>query len=149
MTVLCCPGIGRRDFDKLDLFVEISTRVDFKNCDEFCMEIPFQVIDWKTAERVRHPGETGEAWWQTLSYGGLRVRIVEYSPGYLADHWCQKGHIVHCLEGGFTTELETGERLELKAGMSYIVSDGASSHRSITGTGVKLLIIDGDFLKSS
>jgi hypothetical protein len=72
---------------------------------------------------------------------------VEYSPGYLADHWCQKGHVVYCLEGSFTTELETGERFVLEAGMSYIVTDGASSHRSVTETGVRLLIIDGDFLK--
>lgn len=109
--------------------------------------IPFQVVDWRNVERVAHPGETGQAWWQTLLYDGLRVRIVEYSPGYLADHWCQKGHVVHCLEGQFTTELETGERFSLLPGMSYIVSDGASSHRSVTETGVKLLIIDGDFLK--
>jgi len=34
----------------------------------------------------------------------------------------------------------------LTKGMSYIVSDDMSSHRSITKKGVKLLIIDGDFL---
>jgi quercetin dioxygenase-like cupin family protein len=109
--------------------------------------IPFQVVDWQEVERVAYPGETGQAWWRTLSFDGLRVRVVEYSPGYLADHWCQKGHVVYCLEGSFTTELETGERFLLEQGMSYIVSDGASSHRSITETGVRLLIVDGDLLK--
>src|SRR5579859_6878024 len=109
--------------------------------------IPFQVVDWQEVERVAYPGETGQAWWRTLAFDGLRVRVVEYSPGYLADHWCQKGHVVYCLEGSFTTELETGERFALEKGMSYIVSDGASSHRSITESGVRLLIIDGDFLK--
>jgi hypothetical protein len=110
-------------------------------------DIFFQTIDWSKIEKSFHPGETGEAFWQTLQYPGLRIRIVEYSAGYLADHWCQKGHIVHCLEGEFESELETGEVFVLTAGMSYVVSDELSSHRSISKDGVKLLIIDGDFLK--
>ena len=110
--------------------------------------IPFQTVDWQTISKTIHPGTTGTAWWQTLQFEHLRVRIVEYSKGYLADHWCQKGHIVHCLEGEFTTEMETGEKFHLQEGMSYIVSDNLSSHRSVTENGVKLLIIDGDFLKS-
>jgi len=110
--------------------------------------IPFQVINWDEIEKTTHPGTTGSAWWQTLQFEGLRVRIVEYSKGYLADHWCRKGHIVHCLKGAFTTEMETGESFQLTEGMSYIVSDELSSHRSITENGVQLLIIDGDFLKS-
>jgi len=86
------------------------------------------------------------ALWQTLQLDGLRVRIVEYSKGYLADHWCKKGHIVHCLEGEFTSEMEDGDKVTLSKGMTYIVSDDLSSHRSSTQTGVKLLIIDGSFL---
>ncbi|TCC91998.1 hypothetical protein EZ428_09685 [Pedobacter frigiditerrae] len=110
-------------------------------------DIPFQSIDWSKIEKTEHQGETGISFWQTLQFDGLRVRLVEYSVGYLADHWCQKGHIVHCLEGNFVSELESGEVFTLKKGMSYIVSDDLSSHRSITENGVKLLIIDGDFLK--
>ncbi len=110
--------------------------------------IPFRVINWDDIEKKNHPGTTGMAFWQTLQFKGLRVRIVEYSQGYLADHWCQKGHIVHCLEGEFTTEMESGESFNLTKGMSYIVSDELSSHRSISKNGVKLLIVDGDFLKS-
>ena len=109
--------------------------------------IPFQVIDWSTIQKVKYPGQSGEAFWQTLNFAGLRVRIVEYSKGYLADHWCQKGHIVHCLEGEFITELADGTSFKLTAGMTYIVSDELSSHRSVTENVVKLLIIDGDFLK--
>ncbi|MFI5160330.1 MAG: DHCW motif cupin fold protein [Sphingobacteriales bacterium] len=109
--------------------------------------INFQTIDWSAIERSIHPGETGEAFWQTIQFPGLRIRIVEYSGGYLADHWCQKGHIVHCLEGEFESELETGEIFALAPGMTYVVSDNLSSHRSISKNGVKLLIIDGDFLK--
>jgi len=110
--------------------------------------ISFQTIDWKQIPKTTHSGTSGIAYWQTTQLDGLRVRIVEYSPGYLADHWCQKGHIVHCLEGTFTSEMENGECFVLNAGMTYIVSDDLSSHRSVTENGAKLLIIDGDFLGS-
>ena len=92
-------------------------------------------------------GETGVSSWQTIQFAGLRIRIVEYSSGYLADHWCQKGHIVHCLEGAFTSELQNGKAIHFSKGMSYVVSDELSSHRSVSTDGVKLLIVDGDFLK--
>lgn len=108
--------------------------------------IPFQVIDWNKLDHTEHPGETGSASWKTLQLNGLRIRIVTYSAGYLADHWCQKGHVVHCLEGEFITELSTGEKFTLQAGESYVVSDQLSSHRSFSEKGVKLLIVDGDFL---
>ncbi len=110
--------------------------------------IPFTTIDWTTIEKVEYKGETGTATWQTLQFGDLRIRIVEYLPGYLADHWCEKGHFVHVLEGDFTTELKTGEKTKLHKGESFVVSDNLSSHRSQTENGVKLLIVDGDFLKN-
>jgi len=109
--------------------------------------INFQAINWSAVGKSVHPGDSGEAFWQTLQFTGLRIRIVEYSAGYLANHWCQKGHIVHCLEGEFVSEMETGEAFTLTKGMTYIVSDDLSSHRSESKNGVKLLIIDGDFLK--
>ena len=109
--------------------------------------IPFQTVDWSKIPKTEHKGETGIAYWQTVQFEGLRIRLVEYSKGYLADHWCTKGHIVHCLEGEFTSELFGGEKSVLTKGMSYVVTDDLSSHRSSTETGVKLLIIDGDFLK--
>ncbi len=112
-------------------------------------KIPFQKIDWSSIEKVEYKGETGIALWQTTQFEGLRVRIVEYSKGYLADHWCKKGHIVHCLDGEFISELSSGEKIILKKGDTYVVSDELSSHRSITENGTKLLIIDGDFLKLS
>jgi quercetin dioxygenase-like cupin family protein len=109
--------------------------------------IPFQTIDWSHVEPVAYKGESGTAIWRTMMFGGLRVRIVEYSDGYLADHWCSKGHIVHCLEGEFVSELSTGEKIKLCEGESYVVSDNLSSHRSTAEKRVKLLIVDGDFLK--
>ncbi len=110
------------------------------------MKIPFQIINWASIIKTEHLGETGTSFWQTLNFEGLRLRMVEYSPGYLADHWCQKGHIVHCLEGSFISKLENGDDIELLAGQTYIVSDNMSSHRSYSASGVKLLIADGDFL---
>jgi len=111
-------------------------------------DIPFQKIDWSSIPKTEHKGETGTALWQTLEFPGLRLRIVEYSKGYIADHWCKKGHIVHCLEGEFVSELQNGEKFILTQGSSYIVSDNLSSHRSIANNGVKLMIIDGAFLNS-
>ena len=109
--------------------------------------IPFTNIDWNEIQKTEHRGNTGMAYWQTINLDGLRVRLVEYTEGYLADHWCEKGHIVHCLEGEFISEMADGMTFLLKKGMTYIVSDDLSVHRSKTGTGVKLLIIDGGFLK--
>jgi hypothetical protein len=113
----------------------------------FMKAIPFQIFDWAAIPKEEHKGKTGTSYWQTLLFEGLRIRVVEYSAGYIADHWCQKGHVVHCLEGDFSSELENGEIFFLKEGMSYVVSDKISSHRSVSRSGTKLLIIDGDFLK--
>ena len=110
--------------------------------------IPFQTIDWTTIEKIENKGTTGTSFWQTIQLDGLRVRVVTYSENYFADHWCQKGHIVYCLEGSFESELEHAEPMMMTKGMTYIVSDDQSSHRSISTNGAKLLIIDGDFLKS-
>jgi len=112
------------------------------------MNIPFQHVNWDSIPRTEHSGATGISHWRTLQLKGLRVRMVEYSAGYLADHWCQKGHIVHCLSGEFISELKNGEQFILKQGDSYIVSDDMSSHRSFSENGVMLLIIDGEFLKT-
>jgi len=109
----------------------------------------FQTIDWNLIPSTEHKGSTGTAVWRTLQLEGLRIRRVDYSMGYLADHWCKKGHIVHCLEGEFISELDNGQKFKLSQGMTYIVSDDLSSHRSFSENGVKLLIIDGDFLKLS
>jgi hypothetical protein len=111
--------------------------------------IAFQAIDWDSIPRTEHKGESGVAYWRTVQFEGLRVRKVEYSKGYLADHWCQKGHIVHCLEGEFVSEMQGGEKFFMVKGMTYVVSDELSSHRSATENGATLMIIDGDFLKKN
>ncbi len=104
--------------------------------------IPFGTTDWATVEPTRHPGETGHATWRTRQFGDIRVRMVEYSPGYLADHWCKKGHILLVIAGQLETELEDGRRFLLRTGESYQVADDAESHRSSTSVGAKLFIVD-------
>ena len=105
-------------------------------------QIPFGTTDWTTIMPTEHRGEVGVALWRTRSFGEIRVRMVEYSPGYRADHWCSKGHVLLCLEGELETILEDGRRFTLKPGMSYQVADGAEPHRSQTTMGAKLFIVD-------
>lgn len=104
--------------------------------------IPFGTTDWSTIEATEHKGITGVAYWRTRTFGSIRVRMVEYTPGYLADHWCIKGHILLCIEGELHTELEDGRKFTLMPGMSYQVADNAEPHRSGTSTGAKLFIVD-------
>lgn len=104
--------------------------------------IPFGTTDWSTVEPVAHPGDAGTAYWRTCHFGGIRVRMVEYTPGYLADHWCHKGHILLCMEGQLDTELDDGRTFTLRPGMSYQVADNAEAHRSSTLVGAKLFIVD-------
>jgi hypothetical protein len=104
--------------------------------------LPFGTTDWSAVEPTRHPGERGEARWRTRQFGDIRVRMVEYSAGYLADHWCSKGHILFVLDGELHTELDDGRQFVLRAGMSYQVADQAEPHRSSTPTGARLFIVD-------
>ena len=105
-------------------------------------DIPFETTDWSTVPVTEHAGTSGVARWRTRQLGEVRVRMVEYSPGYVADHWCEKGHIVLCLAGALHTELADGRSFTLTAGMSYQVADGASSHRSSAPAGARLFIVD-------
>lgn len=104
--------------------------------------IPFGLTDWAQIEKTEHPGKRGSAIWQTQTFGDIRVRMVEYSAGYLADHWCSKGHILLCLEGELHTELDDGRTFVLTPGVSYQVADRAEAHRSFTELGAKLFVVD-------
>jgi hypothetical protein len=112
-----------------------ETNMDMKN-------IPFGTTIWSQIIPTEHQGESGVAHWRTQQFDTIRVRMVEYSPGYLADHWCTKGHILLCLEGELHTELSDGRKFTLTPGVSYQVADHAEPHRSYTPTGVKLFIVD-------
>jgi quercetin dioxygenase-like cupin family protein len=104
--------------------------------------IPFETVDWSTVPATEHPGEHGVARWRTRAWGALRVRMVEYSPGYVSDHWCEKGHVLLVLEGELRTELRDGRSFVLRAGTSYQVDDHDGAHRSRTEGGARLFIVD-------
>ena len=105
-------------------------------------DIPFGTTRWSDIEPTRHAGETGFALWRTRQFGAIRVRMVEYSPDYVADHWCEKGHILLCLEGELHTELQDRRRFVLTPGMSYQVADRAEAHRSWAPSGARLFVVD-------
>jgi uncharacterized cupin superfamily protein len=106
------------------------------------LNIPFATTDWSVVERTEHKGEQGIAYWRTQNFDAIRVRMVEYTPGYVADHWCSKGHVLLCLEGELHTLLEDGRLFVLKPGMSYQVADEAEAHRSSTQIGARLFVVD-------
>lgn len=103
---------------------------------------PFETIDWSTISKEEHSGVAGVAYWQTLLLGEIRIRMVEYSAGYLADHWCNKGHVIYCIKGKMTTELQDGRKFKLKKGMTYQVGDDSEAHRSSSKKGCRLFIVD-------
>lgn len=105
--------------------------------------LPFTPTDWSAVEPTIHPGDSGTAEWRTLTIGDIRVRQVTYSPGYVADHWCDRGHIIYVVAGELISELQDGRKFTLKAGMGYQVSDhGDAAHRSVTEKGATLFIVD-------
>jgi len=105
-------------------------------------DVPFGTTDWSKVEPTRHSGETGHALWRTLEVGNIRVRMVEYSANYLADHWCNRGHVLLVMAGELVTELQDGQTFTLTAGQSYQVADNAAPHRSRTRSGATLFIVD-------
>jgi len=105
-------------------------------------DVPFMTTDWSAIAPTEHPGEHGRALWRTVEVGNIRVRMVEYTAGYVADHWCSRGHVLFVLEGELVTELEDGRSFTLGAGMSYQVATDAEAHRSSTQRGAKLFIVD-------
>ncbi|MBP9627315.1 MAG: DHCW motif cupin fold protein [Synergistaceae bacterium] len=105
-------------------------------------DVPFCTVDWSTVTPTIHPGVTGEARWRTFEMGNIRVRMVEYTPGYLADHWCHRGHVLLVMEGELVTELDDGRKYVLTPGTSYQVADDINPHRSYTEGGAKLFIVD-------
>ncbi len=104
--------------------------------------IPFSTTDWSEVEPTKHQGITGEATWKTIYLNDVRIRLVEYSAGYEADHWCSKGHIIFCVAGEMVTELEDGRKQPLTQGMMYTVGDNCEAHKSTSVNGCMLFIVD-------
>jgi quercetin dioxygenase-like cupin family protein len=105
-------------------------------------DVPFSTIDWSKLKPTVQPDKNGDVISRTFEMGNIRVRMVEFPPGYQADEWCSKGHVVYVLEGDLVTELADGQKIISTAGTSFIVADDHGSHRGSTKKGVKLLIVD-------
>jgi quercetin dioxygenase-like cupin family protein len=104
--------------------------------------IPFSTVDWSQVAPSEHGGKAGMALIRSSTFGDIRVRQVDYSPGYVADAWCRRGHVLLVLEGELQTELEDGRRFVLPAGSSYQVAEGPPGHRSSSPRGARLFIVD-------
>ncbi len=103
----------------------------------------FLAVDWPNLPETVHAGATGTAIWRTLQIGAMRVRRVDYSIGYVADHWCDRGHVLFVISGEIINELRDGRRNILAAGQGYIVSsNGDAAHRSLAPGGASLFIVD-------
>lgn len=109
--------------------------------------IPFMLTDWDSIPKIEFNGEKGVSYWRTLVIGGIRMRIVDYSEDFVADHWCEKGHILYCIEGEITIKLKDERIFNVRKGMSFIVSDSSDAHFVSSEKGAEVFIIDGDFLK--
>ncbi len=103
---------------------------------------PFQTLDWPSIEKEEHKGANGFALWQVFMMNDIRIRMVEYSAGYSADHWCGKGHVIYCIEGEMQTTLKDGRKYLLTEGMTYHVGDDGEAHRTESKYGCKLFIVD-------
>jgi len=105
--------------------------------------LPIGVTDWSQLPTSSEPGETGTATIRTRNLGEMQLRLVDYSAGYVANHWCFKGHIVFVVAGSMVIEHQDGRQFDLKTGMSYHVSDGAhSAHRALSTEGATIFIVD-------
>jgi len=106
-------------------------------------EMPFTTVDWTAMNATEHPGQTGTSLWRSFERDGLRTRLVEYLPGYTADHWCDRGRVLHVLSGQLKIKLRDGRSFHLGQGSGFCVSDhGDSAHLVTTSTGCRVFIVD-------
>ena len=121
----------------------MSVRLYLTQKTMYITEVPYTNINWDEVPITKHSGETGFAYRRIFETGNVRLRLVEYSPGYRADHWCCRGHVIHLLDGEIKFELKDGSMVSLIKGMSCCLSDSKSiAHKALTESGAFLLIID-------
>lgn len=105
--------------------------------------IPFVVINWNEIASTKHRGKSGKALWRTFEEGNIRVRMVDYPPGYVSDHWCSRGHVLLVLTGELSLELMDGRKFTLQSESSFQVEDDeANPHRPTTELGASVFIVD-------
>jgi hypothetical protein len=109
--------------------------------------IPFQTINWETIPPIEHSGASGISISRTFQSDIIRLRLVDFSPKYKADHWCGKGHVIYCLDGDFVLHLKDGSKNVVTKGMTcQMLDDTQNPHLMISESGCKLFILDGEFL---
>jgi hypothetical protein len=107
------------------------------------MDVPFETTDWGVIEPSEYKGETGTSFWRTFEAGNIRVRMVEYSPGFKSDHWCARGHVLLVLEGELVIKLKDGREIILNPRISFqVADDDANPHLAYTEKGAKVFIVD-------
>ncbi len=105
--------------------------------------VPFTITDWKNIETIEHKGESGTSFWLVFEKGNIRVRMVEYSPGFKSDHYCSRGHILLVLEGELYIKLKDGQTFLFVQGMSFQAEDDETNpHLAYTKNGAKVFIVD-------
>jgi uncharacterized cupin superfamily protein len=106
-------------------------------------DFPFTVTDWQAVPSFEQRGETGTSHWRVFEAGNVRVRMVDYSPGFRSDQWCPKGHIFLLLEGEFGLAFQDGRTFLLGPGMSFQAGeDAAHPHLGFSEKGAKAFIVD-------
>jgi hypothetical protein len=105
--------------------------------------LPLGAIDWTEIAPALMKGETGTVTQRVREFGPNRLRLVEYGAGYLADHWCHKGHVIHVLKGDLDIEYEDGTKTALSAGLTWHVGDDTGApHRVRCARGSIVFIVD-------
>jgi quercetin dioxygenase-like cupin family protein len=105
-------------------------------------DVPFSNIRWPEMPLSEQSGAVGYALSQTVETGNVRLRLVTFSPGYEADHWCSKGHVVFVLKGQLSTVLQDGRKFLTLQGESFCVGDNDGQHRAETDRGATVFIVD-------
>ena len=104
---------------------------------------PAGITDWSQTSESVHPGSPGTATVRSRQIGDIQLRLVVYSPNYLADHWRHKGHIVFVVAGDLMIEYQHSLTYKLVPGTSYHVADGdGPAHRVLTENGATVFIVD-------
>jgi hypothetical protein len=105
--------------------------------------VDFTITDWEKIKPVEYPGESGTSYWRIFESGNVRVRVVEYSPGFKSDHFCSRGHILLILEGELGIKFKDGQIFRLVQGMSFQAEDDETNpHLVYTEKGAKVFIVD-------
>ena len=106
-------------------------------------DVPFSVTEWEGVGQTEHKGIKGTSLWKTFEEGNIRARIVEYSPGFVSDHYCERGHVVLVLKGSLLLTMKKGDRFIIEEGCSFQLSDDASKPHSVSSEhGAKVFIVD-------